>query len=87
MLILATWLVNLLAIYAALGIVFAIAFVWKGVGEVDPAARQGTLGFRALIFPGVVALWPLLARRWLAGSGAPPEEKNPHRRSAREVRR
>ncbi len=80
---LANWLVILLGVYAALGLIFALAFVTRGVGRVDPAAREGTWGFRLLILPGTVALWPLLARRWLAGVTAPPEERNPHRTAAR----
>ncbi len=83
MLTIATWLVNALAVYAAVGFVFAIAFVWKGVGVIDPAAREGTLGFRLLIIPGTIALWPILARRWLRGEG-PPEERSAHRDAARE---
>ena len=83
MLTAATWWINVLGIYLGVGLVFAIAFVWKGVGRVDPAAKEGTLGFRLLILPGVAALWPILARRWLAGEG-PPAEHNPHRAAAKE---
>ena len=79
---LATWLVNLFLAYAAFGIVFAVVFVWKGVGRIDPVAREGTWGFRLLILPGCAALWPLLLRRWIAGRGTPPDEDNPHRRAA-----
>ncbi len=86
MLTTATWLVNVLAIYVAIGFVFAIAFVWKGAGKIDPAAAEGTLGFRLLILPGTIALWPILARRWLHHQG-PPEECNAHRVAAREVER
>ena len=82
MLTIATYLVNALAIYLGVGLVFAIAFVWKGVGKIDPAAVEGTIGFRLLILPGSIALWPLLARRWLYGEG-PPVERNAHRDSAR----
>ncbi len=82
----ATWLVNVLAIYAAVGFVFAIAFVWKGAGKIDPAAAAGTIGFRLLIIPGTIALWPILARRWLLRQG-PPEECNAHRDAAREAGR
>jgi hypothetical protein len=33
---------------------------------------------RLLLLPGVVALWPLFATRWI--TGAPdPVERNPHR--------
>jgi hypothetical protein len=52
--------------YAGLGVLFSLAFVTRGVGVVDRAARGAPVGFRVLITPGVVALWPLLARRWLA---------------------
>ena len=86
MLTIATWLVNVLSVYAVIGLVFAIAFVWKGVGKIDPAAVQGTIGFRILIIPGVAALWPILARRWLRGEG-PPEERNAHRDATRGLAR
>ena len=80
-LIVATWLVGALGVYALVGVVFALAFVTRGAGRIDPVARAGTWGFRLTIFPGVVALWPLLLRRWRAGGGEPPVECNAHRRA------
>lgn len=82
---LATWLLTLAGIYAVLGVVFAVLFVVRGAGRVDQAARGGTWGFRMLILPGAAALWPLLAKRWLAATGVPPVERNPHRDQARET--
>ncbi len=82
MLTAATWLVNIATIYVGVGLLFAIIFVWKGVGKIDPSATGGTFGFRLLIIPGTVALWPILARRWLASEG-PPEECNAHRVASR----
>lgn len=52
------------AIYLVTGMLFALAFVVRGVERVDPAARGATAGFRIVILPGVMALWPLLAVRW-----------------------
>jgi hypothetical protein len=52
------------AVYAGIGAVFGTIFVTRGVGTIDPAARGAPAGFRLLIFPGCVAFWPLLARRW-----------------------
>ncbi len=78
----AGWLVTAAGVYAGIGFAFALFFVTAGLARVDRTAASGTVGFRVLIFPGVVALWPLLARRWLAGRGTPPEETNPHRRAA-----
>jgi hypothetical protein len=76
-------IVGALAAYLAAGILFAAAFVIAGVDKVDPAARGATTGFRVLIVPGSALLWPLLARRWLAGASHPPAERNAHRNAAR----
>ena len=80
----ATWLVSALGLYALIGLLFAVPFVLRGVGRVDPAAREGTWGFRLLILPGVVAFWPLFARRLATGVTTPPAECTPHRRAAAE---
>ena len=78
----ATWLVRLAGVYVGLGAFFAVPFVFWGAGRIDPDAREGTLGFKLLILPGAIALWPLLARRVLSGVSNPPEEKNEHRSKA-----
>ncbi len=82
----ATAIVWILQIYLLCGIVFAAAFALSGVRRIDPAAVEGTWGFRLLIVPGAVALWPLLLGRWLR-QAPPPEERNAHRIAARERRR
>jgi hypothetical protein len=51
--------------YALVGVLFAVPFVWRGAGVVEPVAREGTLGFRFLILPGAITLWPYLLFRWL----------------------
>ena len=71
-----------LLLYLGIGVVFGIPFVWRGVHRIDPSAPGSTWGFRLLILPGVVALWPVLAMRWLAGT-PPAEERNAHRLAAR----
>lgn len=43
------------ALYLVAGVLFAVAYV-----RAIPAGP----GFRAIIFPGVSALWPVLIRRW-----------------------
>ena len=57
--------VNLLGAYAAVGILFAIAFVTIGISRVDPVAKNSTIGFRLIVLPGATLLWPLLLRRWI----------------------
>lgn len=50
--------------YAAIGVAVGIAFVVLGVSAVDPAARGTGWGFRAIIVPGLAALWPWALVRW-----------------------
>ncbi len=68
-----------LGIYLAGGVVFAVPFVLGGVNRLDPHAKSGTWGFRVLIVPGTIFLWPLLLGRWLSGAKEPPTELNAHR--------
>ena len=58
-------LVHLVESYAAAGALFGVLFLWRWVGRLDPAALHATWGFRMLVFPGVVLLWPLFAVRLL----------------------
>jgi len=75
----------LLGLYLAGGFLFAISFVFIGVKKIDPHAAHGLWGFRLLIFPGTLAFWPLLLRRWLNGITAPPEERTAHRQAAKGI--
>lgn len=49
-----------LAAYAAVGAVFATCFLIALVERIDPATRGAPWTFRAIIWPGCVALWPVL---------------------------
>ena len=80
---LASWIVVGAAGYLVVGLVFAVPFVIRWVGRVDPAAREGTVGFRLLVLPGTVLLWPFLLSRLVRGVTVPPEERNAHRLAAR----
>jgi len=80
---LALLVVRALELYLAIGGLFALAFVSVGIARVDPSAAGSTWGFRAIVAPGVAALWPLLLGRWIRGRRPPPEERNAHRAAAR----
>ena len=80
---LVTAIVTTATVYLAIGIVLAPAIAFRGVSRIDPAAREGTKGFRFLIMPGMALLWPLMAVRVIRG-GPPPEEHNAHRDAARQ---
>ena len=75
----------LLGFYLVCGLVFAIPFALIGVKRIDPHAAHASWGFRLLIIPGIVALWPLLLRRWMKGIHEPLEENNPHRSAAQKI--
>ena len=76
------WIVNLIGIYSLIGLLVAVPFAFLGVQKIDPAAREGTWGFRLLLLPGAVLFWPLLLTRWMRRT-PPPEENSAHRRAAR----
>ncbi len=81
------FLVNILLLifgaYLCAGLIFAVPFVVVGAARLVPAARGATWGFRLVVFPGVVALWPWLAWRWSRGGVA--SERNAHRDRARQT--
>ncbi len=78
----AGWVVWGAGAYLALGVVFALLFLLRGVERLDPAVRGSSVGFRLVVLPGVVTLWPLLLWRWARGRRGVPVEANAHRRAA-----
>lgn len=59
----AEWLILLVQAWGACGAVVALVFLTIGLGRIDADAR-GALGFRPLLVPGVLVLWPLVLWRW-----------------------
>jgi hypothetical protein len=76
-------LVTIAESYALAGVLFALVFLPRGIVRVDERLHESPLMVRVLLFPGIAALWPLFAWRWMTGRTA-PEERNPHRRAAAE---
>jgi len=50
------------AAYILLGLLVAVPFVFRRVDRHDAAAAGAGVGFRLMILPGCVLLWPLVAR-------------------------
>jgi len=80
---LAALTVGLFETYVGIGALFALPFVTWGVDRIDPQAQGAPWGFRLLILPGALLLWPLLLMRWASGSMAPPPPITAHTRAAR----
>lgn len=59
--------------YVLVGVLFATFFVWSGAGKIDDSARGMSWKVRALLFPGSVALWPVLLRQWRKSAHPDPE--------------
>jgi hypothetical protein len=74
-------IVDLFEGYALLGFIFAVLFLPRAIGRVDPRTANAPRALRLVILPGVVAFWPLFARRWIVGTRE-PIERNPHRDKA-----
>ena len=53
------------ASYVAIGSILAAPLLAFGLPRFDPAVKGAPWTFRALVLPGVVALWPVLMHRWL----------------------
>ena len=50
--------------YLAAGVVFALAFLPRGVVRVDPLVGHSPITVRLLLAPGVILLWPAMAILW-----------------------
>ncbi len=80
----------LLALYAVVGIGTAVFVHARGIDNRDSDVVGGSIGFRILVTPGLVALWPVVLRAMLRHGGigpaaysAPhdgPGHRLPHRR-------
>jgi hypothetical protein len=82
-LVIAQFAVGAFEAYVVAGVTFALLFLPRGVTRLDPRVAGAPKMLRLLILPGIVALWPLFAWRWIAGAHEPIED-NPHRAKARE---
>lgn len=50
----------LFGLYLVTGLVFSVVLLVKGLSTIDPGASKSGLGFKLIIIPGIVLLWPIL---------------------------
>ena len=55
----------ILAVYLAFGLLFALIFIFKGIEKIDTSAHGASRGFKIIIIPGIMALWPVLLNKWI----------------------
>lgn len=55
----------ILAAYIALGVLFVVPFQLKGLQKIDEGIHGSTIGFRIIIIPGCILLWPVLLQKWV----------------------
>lgn len=53
-------LLQVAAAYALAGVATAVWFFARHIKRLEPSAAEGSRGFRFLIAPGVIALWPVI---------------------------
>ncbi len=67
--------------YLAFGVILSVPLALFFLHHIDPAARGGTWGFRIIVLPGLILLWPLFLGR-LVSKRVAPTESNAHRQLA-----
>ncbi len=55
-----TVLVKLAGLYLLVGSVVAVLFFSRWIKVIDPTAVGGSKGFKLLVAPGVIAIWPVI---------------------------
>lgn len=51
--------------YLAIGFLFGLWFVFKGVQKVDDGMKEVKWTLRLMILPASIALWPIMLRKFL----------------------
>lgn len=65
MMLIAETILRVVFAYGSVGLLFAGAFLVAGISRVDAVASGSPLLFRFIILPGTVALWPVMAAKWM----------------------
>ena len=66
----------MIVLYLALGVVFLVPFLLKGISKVDEGAHGSTVGFKIIIIPGVIVFWPTLLSKWIKANEKGRETSN-----------
>ncbi|MDX9910809.1 MAG: hypothetical protein RBS39_03150 [Phycisphaerales bacterium] len=61
-------------LYVLMGVVVATLFHARGLARVDPTTRGAGWAFRAIITPGLIALWPWVCVAWKRRASGPASD-------------
>jgi hypothetical protein len=75
----AVWWVRAFYAYVVAGLLLLPWWHARGLRRLDAAAAHGPWGFRLLVSPGLIALWPWMLRRAWRARGEPAIECTAHR--------
>jgi len=64
----------IVAVYLLVGVLFVIPFLMKGLNKIDEGTHGSTIGFKIIIIPGVIVLWPVLLSKWMRRPPSPKGE-------------
>lgn len=56
-------LVYLLYLYLLIGVVVSIWFAFYKVARIDEGAKATSIGFKLLLLPGSILLWPIVLHK------------------------
>jgi hypothetical protein len=52
-------------VYLLAGALFTLFFLSTGLEKIDTTAHGSGWGFRLIIIPGTIVLWPVLLKKWM----------------------
>lgn len=56
----------LVGLYLLAGLIFVFPFLVYGLNRIDETTHKSSVGFRIIISPGIIVLWPILLKKWIS---------------------
>lgn len=72
-------LLAIVGLYLLIGLGAAVLLQVRGLKKIDPTTAASPVGFRILITPGLIALWPILLVSWHRNATRPASYPDPEK--------
>ena len=66
-------------VYALVGFALLVPIHWQGLRAIDGNTAGASIGFRLIISPSLVALWPVVLKKWIAARSSVSSAPSPDR--------